>query len=57
MGDFVVLAVLAVIIFLVVRSMVKSHKNGGHCSGCSCGCSNCSASCVGKNKTSQDSES
>ena len=39
MGDVIVLAALAVIIYLVVRSLVKNHKKGGGCSG---NCSSCS---------------
>ena len=46
MGDIVVLAVLAGIIALVVRSMWKTHKKGGHCSGCSGACAGCSAGCT-----------
>ncbi len=44
MGDAIVLTVLAVVIYLVVRSMVKNYKKGG-CSGCSGNCSGCSAGC------------
>ena len=44
MGDTNVLAVLAVVLYLVVRSMIKDHKRDGGCSGdCSCcsrGCAN-----------------
>lgn len=45
MGDFIVLALLAAIIVLVVRSMWKNHKKGVCCSGCSGNCGNCSAGC------------
>ena len=47
MGDIIVLTVLAGIVLLAVRSMVKSRASGG-CSGCSkCnrGCAGCSGSC------------
>lgn len=54
MGDIIVLAVLAVIIYLVVRSMVKIHKRGGCCSGCSGNCSGCSAECAGQRELSSD---
>ncbi|MBR4288608.1 MAG: FeoB-associated Cys-rich membrane protein [Clostridia bacterium] len=37
MGDFIVIAVIAVICFFVIRSMVKKRKSGS----CSCGCSEC----------------
>ncbi len=40
LGNVIVLAVLAVVVTLVIRSLWKSHKKGG---GCSCGgdCGNC----------------
>ena len=53
MGDVIVLAVFAVIIYLVVRSMVKNHKRGGCCSGCSGNCSGCSAGCAGQREDNQ----
>ena len=40
MGDILFIAVLAVIIGLVVRHMVKNHKKGGSCS-CGGNCSHC----------------
>ena len=47
MGDILVLSVLAVIVFLAVRSMLKNRKKGccGSCSGCSGGCSGCARGC------------
>lgn len=45
MGDIIVLSVLAVSVFLAVRSMVKSRKSG--CCGSCSGCSGCSGSCTG----------
>lgn len=44
MGDIVVLSVLAGIVFLAVRSLLKSRATGGcaGCSGCSGNCSKCS---------------
>ena len=41
MGDIIVLTVLAGIVLLAVRSLLKSRARGG-CSGCS-GCSSCSS--------------
>lgn len=40
LGNLIVIAVLAGVVALVVRSLWKSRKNGCHCSGdcCSCGC-------------------
>ncbi len=57
MGDIIVLVVLAGIIALVVRSMWKNHKKGGHCSGCSSSCSDCSGcltECRGKGRPSAE---
>ena len=31
LGNVIVLAVLAVVVALAVRSLWKSHKSGGHC--------------------------
>lgn len=45
MGDIIVLTVLAGIVLLAVRSLLKSRARGG-CSGCS-GCSSCSGGCAG----------
>ena len=45
MGDIIVLTVLAGIVLLAVRSLLKSRARGG-CSGCS-GCSRCSGGCAG----------
>lgn len=39
MGDIIVIAVLGVIVAIVIRSMWKHHKKGGHCYGCSANCS------------------
>ena len=43
MGDIIVLSVLAGIVLLAVRSLLKSRASGGcsGCSGCSGGCSGC----------------
>ena len=40
-GDIVVLAVLALVVGLVVRGMIRDKKKGKSCGGCS-GCSGCS---------------
>ena len=42
MGDVIVIAVLALIVALIIRGMIRDKKKG-KCSGCS-GCSAC-ASC------------
>ena len=43
MGDIVVLTVLAGIVLLAVRSLLKTRARGGcgSCSGCSGGCAGC----------------
>ena len=43
MGDIIVLTVLAGIVLLAVRSLLKTRASGGcgGCSGCSGGCSGC----------------
>ena len=45
MGDFIVLAVLVLIIALIIFSIWRNHKKGKTCSGCSCNCGNCSSEC------------
>ena len=47
MGDIIVLTVLAGIVLLAVRSLLKSRASGGcsGCSKCSGGCAGCSGSC------------
>lgn len=44
MGDFIVLAVLGIVVALAVRSLYRDHKKGG-CAGCSHNCGSCSAHC------------
>ncbi len=40
-GNMIVTVILVAVCFLAVRSIWKSHRNGGHCGGdCSC-CSKC----------------
>ena len=41
MGDIIVSAVIGVMVGFIIRSMVKEHKNGGGCAGCSGNCSQC----------------
>nr|WP_302599884.1 FeoB-associated Cys-rich membrane protein [uncultured Cellulosilyticum sp.] len=38
MADFIVLIVLAVVVFFALRHVIKNKKVGG----CGCGCSGCS---------------
>ncbi len=45
MGDIIVLGVLAIVIFLAARSLVKSRKSG--CCGSCAGCRGCSRSGCG----------
>ena len=46
MGDFIVLAVLGVVLFFAIRAIIRAQKNGS-CCGCSskggsCSCGKCS---------------
>ena len=45
MGDVIVVSVLAGIVLLAVRSLLKSRASGG-CGGCS-KCSGCNGNCSG----------
>lgn len=40
-GYVIVCAVLALVVGLAVRSIWKSHKSGGHCSGDCAHCGSC----------------
>ncbi len=40
MGTLAVVAVLAGVLMIAIRSMIKDRQNGNMCSGCS-GCSSC----------------
>ncbi|MDR0852776.1 MAG: FeoB-associated Cys-rich membrane protein [Clostridiales Family XIII bacterium] len=40
-GTIIILAVVAIIVALAVRSVIKTRKKGG---SCSCGCEGCSLS-------------
>ena len=46
MGEWIVLLVLAAVVLLAVRSLVRSRKRGGCGGGCA-GCSGCSGCCHG----------
>ena len=48
MGDVIVLTVLAGVVLLAVRSLLKSRKAGkfSGCSGCSGSCSGCNRGCT-----------
>ncbi len=37
-GNIIVIAILAVVVFFAARSLYRSHKRGGGCSG---DCGNC----------------
>lgn len=41
MGNFIVLAVLAVIVFFAARSIYKKRKSGSGCNGNCAGCKGC----------------
>lgn len=44
-GNLIVIAILAVIVGLAIRSLWKNHKNGGGCGGGCEGCSSCGCGC------------
>lgn len=44
LGEWVVGLVLALVVFLAIRSLWKGHKSGGHCGGSCSGCAGCSGS-------------
>lgn len=48
-GDLIVLAVLALVVGLALRSLLRNRESGG----CSCGgdCSSCGSCCHGKQQT------
>ncbi|MBR0342833.1 MAG: FeoB-associated Cys-rich membrane protein [Oscillospiraceae bacterium] len=41
LGNLIVIAVLAIVVFFAARSVWRTHKSGG-CSGCGGNCSGCS---------------
>lgn len=43
-GTALIIAILAVIVGLIIRSMVKNKKSGNSSCGCGCGCENCPSS-------------
>lgn len=53
MGDFIVIAVLLLIIALIICRMIKNKKAGKKCS---CGCSECAFKdgCHGKNNEKKE---
>ena len=42
MGTILVLAILAAVVGLIVRGIVRDRKSGGACGGCGGGCGGCS---------------
>ena len=42
LGNLIVILILAAVVALAIRSLWKSHKSGGHCSG---DCSHCGGAC------------
>lgn len=46
LGNLIVLLVLAIVVALAIRSLWRSHKQGGHCNG---GCA-CCGGCRGEKK-------
>lgn len=48
LGNAIVIVVLVVVVALAIRSLWKSHKSGGHCSGDCSTCGGCHSSCHDK---------
>ncbi len=48
MGDFIVIAVLAAIVGIILYGMIKDRKSGK--SACGCDCSKCGKCCSVKKK-------
>lgn len=40
-GNIIIIAILAIIVFLIIRRMVKAKKQGKSSCGCGCGCGSC----------------
>lgn len=54
MGDFIVIAILAVIVGLVIRKMIKDKRAGKSSCGCDCGCCSMAGSCHTKLPTAEE---
>lgn len=50
-ADIILILIIAAVVFLAVRKVIKDRKNG---KSCSCGCSGCSADCPVKRNSSSD---
>lgn len=51
LGNLIVIVILAAVVFLVIRFMVKSSKEGSHCTG---NCSTCGGCGGGSKKLRKD---
>lgn len=40
-GNIIIIAVLALVVFLIIRKLVKAKKQGQSSCGCGCGCGSC----------------
>ena len=56
MTNFIIIAVLAVILGIAIRYIVKAKKSGKKCIGCpgNCGCSCSACTCTPDNKTDEN---
>ena len=45
LGNVIVIAVLAAVVTLAIRSVWKPHKEGGHCGGDCGSCGGCHGGC------------
>ena len=41
LGNLIVILALAIVVALAVRSLWRSHRQGGHCGGDCAGCGRC----------------
>lgn len=55
-GNIIIIAILAIIVFLIIRKLVKAKQQGKSSCGCGCGCGSCpmSDSCHDDGKAKHD---
>lgn len=55
-GNIIIIAILAIIVFLIIRRMVKAKKQGKSSCGCGCGCGSCPMSdkCHGESESKSE---
>lgn len=40
-GNIIIIAILVLVVFLIIRKMIKAKKQGKSSCGCGCGCGSC----------------